>query len=123
MTDKNLAIKLRADGMTYQQIGDSMGVSKQRIYAIIGRRRKHSTDLAKIRNKSLREYFENKFTLSYSAFAKRIGCGQDRANVAKIERFIKNESEARLTAEQWLNFCNETGLSLAELLEVDKCTA
>jgi transposase len=122
MTDKNLAKKLRAEGMTYQQIGDTFEVSRQDIYRLIGSQRKGTANLIKIRNKKLRTYFEN-YNISFPSFAKLIDCGSSRAMTAKIYRFIHGDSNTRLTAEQWLNFCNETGLTLAELLEVDKCTA
>ena len=65
-------IRLREEGLTYDQIAEAAGVSRQRVQQVVNvyRPRKKSVDIEKIRFKGFYEFMRDNPTVSYAMLAK-----------------------------------------------------
>ena len=112
-------VDLRRSGLTYQEIGDRLGVSRQYVHETIGKRFKG--DLNNIKRVNLREYFR-KTLMSIPAFTGAVfgdKNGWGRAEKQRVINFLEGKS-AHFRIEDFIRMSEQTGLSLKELAELDK---
>lgn len=71
-------VKLRENGLSYDEIGQKYGVSRQRIYQIVkvagaDRIRKNNTNIERIVYKGVYEFMKDNSNISYASLSRAIG--------------------------------------------------
>lgn len=114
-------VVLYSEGMTYQEIGDKFGVSKQRTEQIIadqysrtGERRRRKTDLDLIVYPVIRTYFLENERVGYASFCRKAFGHYNSPLAHKIARFFKGEN-VLLTITQIKGICTEVGKPFEEV--------
>lgn len=116
---------MHAEGMTYQGIGDTFGISRQRAEQIIsqqyrktGERRRRVTDLDKIVYPAVREYFEENVRVGYTSFSKKVFGYYNVNSSKKLIRLFQGR-EALMTVTQIKQICAEIGKPFEEVFARD----
>ena len=119
--DIDVAIEMRDNGATYEEIGKHFGVSKQRVHTALGSFKKNASIYTKIRYKGLKRWFKETDT-SFSGFAKLVGTNSSSAYVRKIQNWLTEggERERTFTIEQVKKMLEVTGMTFEELFEEDE---
>lgn len=112
-------IKLRENGLSYDEIGQKYGVSRQRIYQIVkvagaDRIRKNNTNIERIVYKGVYEFMKDNSNVSYASLSRAIGI----SNSSVFQRFLQSTSDnGRPTIRQIKKLIEITGKSFEELFE------
>lgn len=109
----------REQGLTYQEIADRCGISKQRVHQIIGRVRKNNVDIESIVYKGVYDYMKENSQITYSTLYSKISGGNCSKNAIKNFRvFLHNSAdEGKLNIKQIKRLIKLTGKSFEELFE------
>lgn len=109
--------ELRNEGYTYQAIADKFGCTKQCVHHLIGNRsRKNNADIESIVYEGIYKLFKSNSKMTFRQFTS-ITFGYESINRNQwevIRRFLKGESEAKLTISQINNICRLCGMSYEE---------
>lgn len=109
-------VRLRERGLTYTEIGAVYGITKQRVYQIIGKR--YRGDLSEIKRPYLRAYFR-KTQLSINGFLGLAGLVKTKTMHNNFYRFLIGQ-DMRFTVNDFNKICKATGLTLTQLSEIEK---
>lgn len=87
---KQIMIELRKRGFTYQEIGEQLGISRQRVHQIVGnqRLRKEAVDIEKIVFEGIYQIFKEDKSMTFFKFTE-IVCGYPKVTTAKTEHIRK----------------------------------
>lgn len=109
----------REQGLTYQEIADRCGISKQRVHQIIGVVRKNNVDIESIVYKGIYDYMKENSKITYSTLYSKISGGNSSENAIKNFRvFLHNSAdEGKLNIKQIKRLIKLTGKSFEELFE------
>ena len=109
-------VQMRKDGHTYEEIAQAYGLSKQRVYQIIGQT--FRGDFDKIKRVHLRKFFE-RTEMSVRKFAALVFGACDKNYYLKISKFLES-NDVHFTFNQIIRMCKITGLSFEELAAIDE---
>ena len=117
----NEIIELRKHGLTYAQIGERYGVSKQRIQQLIGKERirKCSTDIEEIAYEGIYQLFVDDPEMTFIKLTK-IMYGTSYADTAaheKVFRFVRKKANSRMRLECINNLINYIGKPYEEVFK------
>lgn len=109
----------REQGLTYQEIADRCGISKQRVHQIIGVVRKNNVGIESIVYKGIYDYMKENSKITYSTLYSKISGGNSSENAIKNFRvFLHNSAdEGKLNIKQIKRLIKLTGKSFEELFE------
>jgi transcriptional regulator with XRE-family HTH domain len=116
MSKKQMAIALRAQGFTYQQIGDELGCSKQYIAQVLGKQSVHNFHVIKASDCAYPRLAKwmNENKVSRSEFLRRCGLLPLGENLARFHRILRGNIEPRKTDID--RMLKVTGMTYEELL-------
>lgn len=102
--------------MTYKQIGEAMGISRQRVSQICGKQDvAHFRVITDCPYHNLRNWMnENK--VSRTEFIRRMGLESNRENLARFRKIIRGENEPRKSYID--KMLKVTGFTYEQLFEV-----
>lgn len=109
-------VRMRKDGHTLEEIAQAYGISRQRVFQIIGKT--FRGDLDKIKRVHLRKFFEET-EISIRKFATLVFGACDEIYSLKIRRFLES-NDVHFTFRQIIKMCEITGLSFEELAVIEK---
>lgn len=114
-------VVMYSEGMTYQEIGDKFGMSRQGAEQIIanefsrqGERRRRATDLDKIVYPEVRKFFEDNPHIGYSSFVRCMLGHADNSEKRKIVDLFRGEKRF-FTVEQIQKICEVIGKPFEEV--------
>lgn len=123
--DPEALLELRRQGMTFKEIGQTLGLSKQRVWEILkrygavedGRTRKDSVDIEKIRFQGIYDMFKRDVSLTFDKLARRT-MEHNRASTARLRRFAVGEYEnPHFTFHQIKRLLEYSGMTFEELFK------
>ena len=109
-------VQMRKDGHTYEEIAQAYGMSKQRVYQIIGHT--FRGDFDKIKRVHLRKFFEET-EMSIRKFVFLVFGAYEKTYYLRINKFLEGH-DALFTFRQIIKMCEITGLSFEELAAVEE---
>lgn len=118
MNKKEQAMSLRQQGWTYQQIGNELGCSRQRIAQILGKQAVWGFQYINTEEcvyPKLAEWM-NKNKVSRSEFLRRIGLQAEPRNIIRFSSILCGRIDPRKTDID--RYLNVTGMTYEELFEV-----
>lgn len=127
--DPEALLELRRQGMSFKEIGQTLGLSKQRVWAILrcygavedGRSRKDSVDIEKIRFQGIYDMFAKDRSLTFSKIGRIIAGRNDKYSRATAERFhgfvIGERQNSSFTFFQLKKLIELSGMTFEELFK------
>lgn len=109
-------VQMRKDGHTLEEIAQAYGISRQRVYQIIGHT--FRGDFDKIKRVHLRKFFKET-EMSIRKFTALVLGDCKENHYLKIRRFLEGY-DAHFTFLQIIKMCEITGLSFEELAKVEE---
>lgn len=110
----------REQGLTYQEIADRCGISKQRVHQLIGKARKNNADVEKIVYKGIYDFMIQHPNISFSTlYRTTISQSASENDIKAFRRFLTNTTDKanKLTIGQIKRLIKLTGKSFEELFE------
>lgn len=115
---------MRLNGMTFQQIADKCGVSRQRAYQsvmaytdrIAKGKRGRVFFYEEIIFESIREHFEKKEEETITSFAVAV-FGENSKKTTTMRTFLKGETDSRFTISQIKRICEICGKPFEEVFK------
>ena len=118
--DKELAIEMRKEGKTYQEIGAYFGVSHQAVAKAVNnvsRARKSSPVFEQIPYKGLYEFMQANKKVTIWGLAKIMGMDGSHTSQEKLRRFLLGR-DVLLHKHAYDNLIARTGMTYEQLFEL-----
>lgn len=119
-SEKTIAVRLRSQGMTYSEIGEVLGVTRQYVHQLIGPKRKGDKFYNQIPYTGWYEIFRDNPDLTVPGFVIDCFGTNSRALIAKIGRMLGGKNVA-LSLFQIRKILSYTGKTWEELFEKRDC--
>lgn len=120
----NLAemMELRAQGLTYEEIGKRFGLSRQRIHVLIGsmRTRKSNTDIEKIAYEGIYQMFVEDPKMTFAKLARMMSRSKahGHARTERIRRMVTKSQDVRVSIDDINNLLRAVGRPYEEVFRV-----
>jgi transcriptional regulator with XRE-family HTH domain len=120
----NLAemMELRAQGLTYEEIGKRFGLSRQRIHGLIGsmRTRKSNTDIEKIAYEGIYQMFVEDPKMTFAKLARMMSRSKapGHARTEHIRRMVTKREDGRFSIDDINNLLRAVGRPYEEVFRV-----
>ncbi len=112
-------VELRNQGKTFKEIGEIFGVSKQRIYQVIGKVRRYNTEIEKIHFKGIYEFLKENPKISYGTLARVFYGGYVTKN--QVNTFmgkLRGSDQVQCTIGSIKRLTKYTNKTFEELFEI-----
>ncbi len=120
MVDREIAVQMRRDGATLQEIGDVFGVTRERIRQVLvkqPRARKCSTDLEKIVYEGLYNYMMDNPKMTFTSLAMVMLNNGGNAASNKIQRFAHGKN-CVISKKAYDRLIKKTGMTYEQLFKL-----
>lgn len=116
---KEEVIELRNQGKTFREIGEILGVSKQRVYQVCGRLRKGNANIEKIHFKGIYEFMKENPKISYATLG-RVFYGENitEKELHEFHKKLPNHNDITCTIGGIKRLIEYTGKTFEELFEL-----
>lgn len=118
MIDLEVAVQMRREGATFEEIGHRFGVTRQQAYQHLKRHchtRKNSALMESIPYKGIYDYLMSNPRMTFPGLTYAMLGVQDKASQSRVARFVSGSSNAQLPKRAIDNLIKLTGLRYEEL--------
>ena len=117
----NEMINLRKHGLTYAQIGEEFGISRQRVHQLIGkeRARKCDTNIEEIAYEGIYQLFVDDPEMTFTKLTKIMygTIAAESASCEKVYRFVRKKANSRMTLDCINNLIRYIGKTYEEVFK------
>jgi predicted DNA-binding protein YlxM (UPF0122 family) len=116
---------MHLDGVTYQEIADAAGISRQAVHQTITgllntlahHKRGRDFYYSNIKYKGIYEYFANNQNATFTSFVKAVAENNSSKKAPTIKNFLTGKHDSRFTIDQIKRMCKVCGKSFEEVFE------